>query len=79
MCTCSTEGAHAQLRVCTHCAVRYGDVTGIFMESYDKEFILNPNKNEFIPTFWKREVDDVYCLWQYGPENIRRFLDLLKS
>ena len=56
-----------------------GDVTGIFMESYEEEFILNPNNNEFIPAFWKREVDDVYCLWQYGPENIQRFLDYLNS
>jgi len=39
-----------------------GDITGIFMESYEEEFILNPNNNKFIPAFWKREVDDVYCL-----------------
>ena len=56
-----------------------GDVTGIFMESYEEEFILNPNSNEFILAFWKREVDDVYCLWQHGPENIQRFLDYLNS
>ena len=56
-----------------------GVVTGIFMESYEEEFILKPNTNEFIPAFWKREVDDVYCLWQYGPENIQRFLDYLNS
>ena len=56
-----------------------GDVTGIFMESYEEEFILNPNNNEFIPAFWKRGVDDVYCFWQYGPENIQRFLDYLNS
>ena len=30
-----------------------GDVTGIFKESYEEEFILNPNNNEFIPAFWK--------------------------
>ena len=50
-----------------------GDITGIFMESYEEEFILNPNNNKFIPAFWKREVDDVYCLWQYGQENIQIF------
>ena len=56
-----------------------GDITGIFMESYEEEFILNPNNNKFIPAFWKREVDDVYCLWQYGQENIQNFLNYLNS
>ena len=56
-----------------------GDVAAIFMESYEEEFILNPQNNEFIPVFWKREVDDVYCLWQYGLENIQRFLNYLNS
>ena len=56
-----------------------GDITGIFMESYAEEFILNHNNNEVIPAFWKREVDDVYCLWQYGQENIQKFLDYLNS
>jgi len=56
-----------------------GDITGIFMESYEEEFILNPNNNKFIPAFWKREVDDVYCLWQYGQETIQKFLDYLNS
>ena len=36
-----------------------GDITRIFMKSYKEEFILNPNNNEFIPAFWKREDEDV--------------------
>ena len=56
-----------------------GDITGIFMESYEEEFVFNPNNNKFIPAFWKREVDDVYCLWQYGQDNIQNFLDYLNS
>ena len=32
-----------------------------------------------MPAFWKREVDDVYWSWQYGPENIQRCLDYLNS
>ena len=51
----------------------------IFMESYEDEFVLNPKKNKFVPIFWKREVDDVYCLWQYGEDNIHTFLDYLNS
>jgi hypothetical protein len=47
-----------------------GDIAGIFMESYGEEFILYPQNNEFIPAFWKREVD-AYCPWQYGQENIQ--------
>ena len=31
-----------------------GNITGIFMELYEEEFVLNPNSNEFIPAFWKR-------------------------
>ena len=49
----------------------FGDVTGIFMESYGEEFILNPQNNEFIPAFWKWEDEDVKCLWQDGIENIQ--------
>ena len=30
-----------------------GNITGIFMESYEEEFVLNPNSDEFIPAFWK--------------------------
>ena len=56
-----------------------GDIAGIFMESYEDEFVLNPKKNKFVPIFWKREVDDVYCLWQYGEDNIQTFLDYLNS
>ena len=37
----------------------FGDVKGFFMESYGEEFILNPQNNEFIPAFWKREDEDV--------------------
>jgi len=40
-----------------------GDITGIFMESYEEEFILNPKNNKFIPAFWKREVDEVYTVY----------------
>ena len=29
--------------------------------------------------FWVREVDDVYCLWQYGHETIPIFLAYLNS
>ena len=39
-----------------------GDIAGIFMQSYANEFVLDPKKNNFVPIFWKREVDDVYCL-----------------
>ena len=56
-----------------------GDIAGIFMESYENEFVLDPKNNKFIPIFWKREVDDVYCLWQYGEENIETFLDYLNG
>ena len=47
-----------------------GDITGIYMEFYENEYILNPQKNAFIPAFWVRQVDDVYCLWQYGHETM---------
>ena len=30
-----------------------GDSAGIFMESYEHEFVLNPKKNKFIQIFWK--------------------------
>ena len=56
-----------------------GDVAGIFMESYENEFVLDPEKNKFVPIFWKREVDDVYCLWQYGEEHIQDFLEYLNG
>ena len=56
-----------------------GDIAGIFMESYENEFVLDPKNNKFIPIFWKREIDDVYCLWQYGEENIGTFLDYLNG
>ena len=56
-----------------------GDVTGIVMESYKEEFVLNPNNNEFLPALWKSEVDDVYCLSQHGQENIQKFLDFMNS
>ena len=57
----------------------YGDVTGIFMESNENKFVLDPKKNKFIPIFWKSEVDDVSCLWQYGEEHIQGFLDYLNG
>ena len=56
-----------------------GDITGIYMEFYENEYILNPQKNAFIPAFWVRQVDDVYCLWQYGHETIPIFLAYLNS
>ena len=56
-----------------------GDVAGIFMESYENEFVLDPEKNKFVPLLWKREVDDVYCLWQYGEEHIQDFLEYLNG
>ena len=31
-----------------------GDIAGIFMESYEDEFVLNPKKNKLVPIFWKR-------------------------
>ena len=34
----------------------YGDIAGIFMESYENEFVLDPKNNKFIPIFWKREM-----------------------
>ena len=37
-----------------------GDIAGIFMDSYEDEFVLNPKKNNFIPIFCNREVDDVH-------------------
>ena len=49
------------------------------MEFYENEYILNPQKNAFIPAFWVRQVDDVYCLWQYGHETIPIFLAYLNS
>ena len=56
-----------------------GDIAGIFMESYENEFVLDPKNNKFIPIFWKREIDYVYCFWQYGEENIGTFLDYLNG
>ena len=56
-----------------------GDIAEIFMESYENEFVPDPKKNKFVPIFWKREVDDVYCLWQYGEEHIQGFLDYLND
>ena len=41
--------------------------------------MFDPNKNSLIPIFWVREVDDVYCLWQHGYENIPIFLAYLNS
>ena len=51
-----------------------GDIAAIYMEFYENEYVFNSNKNSSIPIFWAREVDDVYCLWQHGYENIPIFL-----
>jgi len=56
-----------------------GDLAAIYMEFYENEYVFDPNKNSFIPIFWVREVDDVYCLWQHGYENIPIFLAYLNS
>ena len=56
-----------------------GDITAIYMEFYEDEYILDPNKNAFVPVLWVRQVDDVYCLWQSGYENIPIFLAYLNS
>ena len=56
-----------------------GDVAGIFMESYENEFVLDSKKNKCVPIFWEREFDDVYCLWQYGEEHIQDFLEYLNG
>ena len=40
---------------------------------------IDPKKNKFVPIIWKREVDDVYCLWQYGAEHIQDFLEYLNG
>ena len=56
-----------------------GGLTAIYMEFYENEYVLDPKKNIFVPAFWVREVDDVYCLWQYGQQNIPIFLSYLNS
>ena len=48
-----------------------GDLAVIYMEFYENEYVFDPNKNSFIPIFWVREVDDVYCLWQQNSINPR--------
>ena len=56
-----------------------GDIAAIYMEFYENEYVLDPKKNTFTPVFWVRQVDDVYCLWQHGYENIPLFLAYLNS
>ena len=45
-------------------------MTGLFMESYEEECGLNPHSKKFIPALCRREVDDVYCIWQYGKKSM---------
>ena len=56
-----------------------GDIAAIYMEFYENEYVFDPSKNAFIPIFWVREVDNVYCLWQHGVDSIPIFLAYLNS
>ena len=49
------------------------------MNWYEEEYISNPTINNFIPFCWERQKDDVYCLWQFGEENHKKFLMYLNT
>jgi len=49
------------------------------MNWYEEEYIFNPTRNNFIPFCWERQKDDVYCLWQFGEENHKKFLLYLNT
>jgi len=49
------------------------------MNWYEEEYIFNPTRNSFIPFCWERQKDDVYCLWQFGEENHKKFLIYLNG
>jgi len=56
-----------------------GALTDIYMNWYEEEYIFNPMRNNFIPFCWERQKDDVYCLWQFGEENHKKFLLYLNT
>ena len=56
-----------------------GCICGIFMADFEKKNILHNPNLPFKPLFWKRFVDDVYCIWQHGIRRAEAFLKFINA
>ena len=57
----------------TKCAPNYAI---FFMEEIEEKLLPN---YQMKPHLWKCYIDDIFMIWQYGPAELKKFLDYLNS
>jgi hypothetical protein len=46
------------------------------MDKFERDFVY---KYKLQPLIWKRFLDDCFCIWQHGKEELDKFLEYLNS